>query len=251
MKRSRLTQEQIIGLFKEHQAGTTVVDLCRKHGVSDATFYMWRPNCGGMAVSDARKPKGLEEENALLKKLLAQSILDVSTLRVMLAEASDAPLAACSRNLDDPGKNDAQRRACSSVGIAQRIYRYASRRPPAASSGRRAATVRRSPPSHLLAREGQCEPEKAVPAMLVGAARRAQARMPKARPGQARANGLAAGDASALVSGLRLRRAGLQAPVPDPGRGGRLHAGAPGACGRHVAVGTAGRTRAQPDRGVA
>lgn len=104
MKRSRLTQEQIIGLFKEHQAGTTVVDLCRKHGVSDATFYMWRPNCGGMAVSDARKPKGLEEENALLKKLLAQSILDVSTLRVMLAEASDAPLAACSRNLDDPGK---------------------------------------------------------------------------------------------------------------------------------------------------
>lgn len=85
MKRSRFTQEQIIGVLKEHQAGAAAADLCRKHGVSDATFYKWRSKYGGMEVSDARKLNGLEEENARLKKLLAELMLDVSTLREMLA----------------------------------------------------------------------------------------------------------------------------------------------------------------------
>ena len=84
MKRSRFTQEQIIGVLKEHQAGAAAADLCRKHGISDATFYNWRSRYGGMEVSDARKLKGLEEENAKLKKLLAESMLDVSTLKEML-----------------------------------------------------------------------------------------------------------------------------------------------------------------------
>jgi len=86
MKRSRFTQEQIIGVLKEHQAGALASDLCRKHGISDATFYTWRSKYGGMEVSDARKLKGLEEENARLKKLLAESMLDVSTLKEMLAK---------------------------------------------------------------------------------------------------------------------------------------------------------------------
>lgn len=86
MKRSRFTQEQIIGVLKEHQAGGSASDLCRKHGISDATFYTWRSKYGGMEVSDARKLKGLEDENARLKKLLAESMLDVSTLREMLAK---------------------------------------------------------------------------------------------------------------------------------------------------------------------
>jgi putative transposase len=86
MKRSRFTQEQIIGVLKEHQAGAAAAELCRKHGISDATFYTWRSKYGGMEVSDARKLKGLEEENAKLKKLLAESMLDVSTLREMLAK---------------------------------------------------------------------------------------------------------------------------------------------------------------------
>ena len=76
MKRSRFTQEQIIGVLKEHQAGATAADLCRKHGISDATFYTWRSKFGGMEVSDARKLKGLEEENAKLKKLLAEQMLE-------------------------------------------------------------------------------------------------------------------------------------------------------------------------------
>jgi putative transposase len=86
MKRSRFTQEQIIGVLKEHQAGAAAADLCRKHGISDATFYKWRSKYGGMEVSDARRLRGLEEENAKLKKLLAESMLDVSTLREMLAK---------------------------------------------------------------------------------------------------------------------------------------------------------------------
>ncbi len=71
MKRSRFSEEQIIGILKEHQAGATAADLCRKHGVSDATFYKWRSKYGGMEASDAKKLKALEAENAKLKKLLA------------------------------------------------------------------------------------------------------------------------------------------------------------------------------------
>ena len=84
MKRSRFSEEQIIGILKEHQAGLSARELCRKHGISDATFYTWRRKCGGMEVGHARKLKGLEEENAKLKRLLADAMLDVSTLHEML-----------------------------------------------------------------------------------------------------------------------------------------------------------------------
>lgn len=86
MKRSRFTEEQIIGILKEHQAGLGAKELCRKHGVSDATFYKWRAKFGGMEVSDARKLKALEVENAKLKKLLAEQMMDVSTLKEMLGK---------------------------------------------------------------------------------------------------------------------------------------------------------------------
>ena len=72
MKRSRFSQEQIIGILKEHQAGMSAAELCRKHGVSDATFYKWRSKYSGMDVSDAKKLKALEAENGKLKKLLAE-----------------------------------------------------------------------------------------------------------------------------------------------------------------------------------
>jgi putative transposase len=86
MKRSRFTQEQIIGILKEHQAGASAANLCRKHGISDATFYTWRSKYGGMDVSEARRLKSLEDENAKLKKLLAESMLDVATLKEMLTK---------------------------------------------------------------------------------------------------------------------------------------------------------------------
>ncbi len=107
MKRSRFTQEQVIAVLKEHQAGAAVADLCRKHGISDATFYTWRSKYGGMEVSDAKRLRVLEDENARLKKLLAESMLDVSTLkgeaveRTNRAKTADARLAARCRDLGD------------------------------------------------------------------------------------------------------------------------------------------------------
>jgi putative transposase len=86
MKRSRFSDEQIIGILKENQAGLSALELCRKHGISDATFYTWRKRYGGMEVSEARRLKALEEENARLKKLLAESMMDVATLREMLGK---------------------------------------------------------------------------------------------------------------------------------------------------------------------
>ena len=86
MKRSRFSEEQIIGILKEHRAGMSAVDLCRKHGISDATFYTWRSKYGGMEVSDAKRLKVLEDENRKLKKLLAEQLLDNSTLKEMLGK---------------------------------------------------------------------------------------------------------------------------------------------------------------------
>ena len=86
MKRSRFSDEQIIGILKEHQAGLSAVELCRKYGVSDATFYKWRSKYGGMEVAEARRLKALEEENGKLKRLLADAMLDVSTLKEMLGK---------------------------------------------------------------------------------------------------------------------------------------------------------------------
>ena len=86
MRKSRFSEEQIIGILKEHQAGLSGAELCRKHGISDATFYKWRSRFGGMEVSEAKRLRALEDENAKLKRLLAEAMLDVSTLREMLGK---------------------------------------------------------------------------------------------------------------------------------------------------------------------
>ena len=86
MLKSRFTEEQIIKVLKEHAAGLSASDVCRKHGISDATFYKWRSRYGGMEVSDARRLKALEDENRRLKKLLAETMLDASTLKEMLGK---------------------------------------------------------------------------------------------------------------------------------------------------------------------
>jgi len=79
-------QKQIIKVLKEHAAGLSAAELCRKHGVSEPTFYKWRSRYGGMEISDARRLKALEEENRRLKKLLAESMLDASTLKEKLGK---------------------------------------------------------------------------------------------------------------------------------------------------------------------
>ena len=85
-KRSRFSEEQIIGILKEHEAGVSVADLCRKHGVSDASIYNWKARFGGMDVSEARRLKSLEDENARLKRLLADAMLDNAALKDLVGK---------------------------------------------------------------------------------------------------------------------------------------------------------------------
>ena len=86
MKRKRFTEEQIIGVLKEHELGAKTVELCRKHGVSEATFYNWKSKFGGMDVSEAKRLKTLETENAKLKRLLADAMLDNAALKDLLGK---------------------------------------------------------------------------------------------------------------------------------------------------------------------
>ena len=81
MKRSRFSEEQIIAILKEQEAGTATADVCRRHGISTATFYNWKSKFGGMEVSEAKRLRSLEEENARLKKLLAEAMLDNAVLK--------------------------------------------------------------------------------------------------------------------------------------------------------------------------
>jgi putative transposase len=86
MKRKRFTDEQIIGILNEQELGAKTADLCRKHGISDATFYKWKSKYGGIEVAEAKRLKALEAENSKLKKLLADAMLDNAALKDLLSK---------------------------------------------------------------------------------------------------------------------------------------------------------------------
>lgn len=86
MKRKMFSEEQIIGILKEAEAGAVVTELCRKHGLSSATYYTWKAKYGGLELSDARRLRSLEDENAKLKRLLADTMLDNAALKDLLSK---------------------------------------------------------------------------------------------------------------------------------------------------------------------
>jgi len=97
MRRSRFSEEQIIGMIKEQEAGMPTAEVCRKHGISNASFYKYKAKFGGMNVSDARRLKALEDENARLKKLLADQMLDNAVLKEIAAKNGNARCQAGGR----------------------------------------------------------------------------------------------------------------------------------------------------------
>ena len=86
MRKSRFSDQQIIAILKEHEAGLSTAEVCRRHGISQPTFYSWKSKFGGMEVSEAKRLKALEDENRKLKKLLAEQVMDNATLKEMLGK---------------------------------------------------------------------------------------------------------------------------------------------------------------------
>nr|WP_241527303.1 IS3 family transposase [Sphingomonas turrisvirgatae] len=129
MKRSRFTEEQVIGILREQEAGSKTADVCRKHGVSSATFYKWKAAYGGMDVSQARKLKVLEDENARLKRLLADAMLDNAVLKEVASKKLVGP-AVQRRAVEDVRQlfDISERRACSILSVDRSSMRYAHRR---------------------------------------------------------------------------------------------------------------------------
>ena len=106
MRKSRFSDEQIIAILREQEAGHATADVCRRHGISQGTFYKWKAKFGGLEVSDARRLKALEDENAKLKKLLAEQMLDNAMLRDVASKNGDGePFRAIgpSDNGEQPG----------------------------------------------------------------------------------------------------------------------------------------------------
>ena len=91
MKRARFSEEQIIGVLKEAEAGAKVSELCRQHGISDATFYTWRSKYGGLEISEMRRLRQLEEENRRVKSIVADQALDIRALKDMLSKNGYGP----------------------------------------------------------------------------------------------------------------------------------------------------------------
>ena len=86
MKRKQFSEEQIIGILKEAEAGAVVTELCRRHGLSSATYYAWKAKFGGLEVSDTKRLRALEDENGKLKRLLAEAIMDNAGLKDLLSK---------------------------------------------------------------------------------------------------------------------------------------------------------------------
>jgi putative transposase len=130
MKRSRFAEEQIIGVQRGHEAGAKDAALARKHGVSEATIYAWKAKFGGMTVSEAQRLKALEDDNARLKRLLAEAMLDKAALNEFLAKWLGPPPSAREGVADLRRVLEmSERWACAVIQAHRTSIRYRSRRP--------------------------------------------------------------------------------------------------------------------------
>jgi putative transposase len=146
MKRSRFSEEQIIAILREQEGGIRTEEVCRKHGISSATFYKWKAKYGGLEVSDARRLKALDDENRRLKKLLAEAMLDNAMLKDIAAKNGDACRKTRGRGSLVPELSCEPAAGGRVIGADQTSIRYRSRRPDDAAARawlRELAAVRR------------------------------------------------------------------------------------------------------------
>lgn len=225
MKRSRFSEEQIIAILREQEGGIATAEICRRHGVSSATFYAWKAKYGGLEVSQARRLKVLEDENARLKKLLAEAMLDVAVLRDVTAKSGDARGAAigsgtcacCLRPLRAAGLPRFGLRPV--VGALRQFAAGRCRASSAAAAiGLDAPAVRLAPAASSPGSGGDCpEPQEASADPCRGTTAGPSPRGPKAGSGHAGADGPAAGAEPALVARLRLGCTQRWAALSHPG----------------------------------
>jgi putative transposase len=260
MKRSRFSDEQIIAIVKEQEAGMATAELCRRHGTSSATFYNWKAKYGGLEVSEAKRLRALEDENAELKRLLAEAMRNIAVLKDISSKKMVTPDAK--RNAVAKARDRfrlSERRACSLIGIARRVVHYEPTRPDDAGLRQRLRDLagercrfgyRRL--GYLLAREGlvpnhkkllRIYREEGLKVRRRGGRKRALGtRAPMTMPQGSNQRWSLDFVSDAFACGRRFRILCVVDELASCGRWPSAHAGMPGAGGRHVAVGCPGRT---------
>ena len=244
MKGSRFSEEQIIGVLREQEAGARTEEVCRRHGISSATFYKWKAKYGGLEVSDARRLKALEDENRAPEAAVGRLAAGQRGAQGPARKKRLKPAARRVAVIQGDGASRAESAACVRAGgtgsfdsalPVQTTGRHGNEAT-AAGAGRGAAALRVSATRmDAGARRSRAEPQEALPAVPRGAADGTPAARAKAGTGYARTDDAAEQDQPAVVARLRLGHAERRPALPHPVHRRRLQPRVPGHGGRHLA----------------